>query len=94
MAKPVKFNYIPEDYSTWTDKTTIENDNGVFTKKTVKTFIMDDDEEFVQTQSETKDFNIPNQPFEYDFDNSDILTNWNVSRGPTDQSVLMLGNIT
>lgn len=54
---------------------------------------MDDGDVFVQTHSEKKDFAIPNTPFTFDFDNSDFLTEFNVSKGPTDLSIKIQGHI-
>lgn len=38
MSKPVEFPYVPDDYTSYTEKTTFSNDKGFVIKTAVRTF--------------------------------------------------------
>ena len=47
VNKPIEFPYMPEDYTSWSEKTDVTNEKGVVTKTTVRTFMMDDGDTLV-----------------------------------------------
>lgn len=93
VETPIDFLYYPEDYSSWTEKTSITLSNGILTKTTVRTFLMDDGDTEVMEKSVSQDFNKPNEPFELSLDESDILTEYNLSKMPTENNVVIAGNL-
>jgi len=90
LLRPMVFKREVEDYLSWTDKMTVTNEEGVVTKTVTRTFLFDDEEPLVLTQSETEDFNDPEQSVIYDPNLSeqfsDVLTEFDPSKMPTEES--------
>lgn len=91
LAQPLTFSYVPPGYISYSEKSEysvedIEDGNlKKVTRVATRTFVMEDGDEFVHAQKDTREFELPT-PFPGD-EESDVLSEFSSYKGTPEKAV-------